>query len=66
MKEYHFKYQNNKGGLYFLLAIFGGFLTIPPSVFLLEYILDFLDHHPVDYFFDGLWSLEVSQNIQGQ
>ena len=38
MNEYHFKYQNNKGGLYFLLAIFGGFLTIPPSVFLLDYI----------------------------
>jgi len=38
MNEYHFKYQNNKGGKYFLLAIFGGFLTIPPSVFLLDYI----------------------------
>src|SRR5690606_24402865 len=38
MNEYHFKYQNNKGGLYFLLAIFGGFLTIPPSVVLLDYI----------------------------
>lgn len=38
MREYHFKYQNTKGGKYFLLAIFGGFLTIPPSVFLLDYI----------------------------
>src|SRR5690606_42019582 len=38
MEEYHFKYQNNKGGKYFLLAIFGGVLTIPPSVFLLDYI----------------------------
>ncbi len=38
MNEYHFKYQNSKGGKYFLLAIFGGMLTIPPSVFLLDYI----------------------------
>lgn len=38
MKEYHFKYQNNKGGKYFLLAIFGGVLTIPPSIFLLDYM----------------------------
>ena len=38
MNEYHFKYQNTKGGKYFLLAIFGGMLTIPPSVFLLDYI----------------------------
>lgn len=38
MEEYHFKYQNNKGGKYFLLAIFGGVLTIPPSIFLLDYI----------------------------
>src|SRR5690606_6276432 len=38
MNEYHFKYQNTKGGKYFLLAIFGGMLTIQPSVFLLDYI----------------------------
>ena len=38
MNEYHFKYQNNKGGKYFLLAIFGGFPIIPPSIFLLDYI----------------------------
>ena len=38
MNEYHFKYKNNKGGKYFLLAIFGGFPIIPPSIFLLDYI----------------------------
>jgi len=38
MEEYHFKYQNTKGGKYFLLGIFGSFLTIPPSIFLLDYV----------------------------
>lgn len=38
MKEYHFKYQNAKGGLYFILAIFGPFLIVLPSIFLLDSI----------------------------
>lgn len=39
MNEYHFKYQNNKGGLYFLLAIFGApLLIVFPGIFLLDYI----------------------------
>src|SRR5690606_29092466 len=39
MEEYHFKYQNNKGGLYFLMAFLGApFLIIFPGIFLLDYI----------------------------
>ena len=39
MREYHFKYQNNNGGLYVLLAIFViPFLTIFSSFFLLDYV----------------------------
>src|SRR5690606_36521483 len=39
MNEYHFKYQNNKGGKYFLLAIFGApFRIVFPGIFLLDYI----------------------------
>ncbi|RQP14033.1 MAG: hypothetical protein EAS52_18320, partial [Parapedobacter sp.] len=39
MNEYHFKYQNTKGGLYFLMAFLGTpFLIIFPSIFLLDYI----------------------------
>ncbi|MGV3761643.1 hypothetical protein [Parapedobacter sp.] len=42
MTTYHFKYQNNKGGKYFLLAIFGPFLTIFPSIFLFDFVTGFL------------------------
>src|SRR5690606_36467514 len=39
MNEYHFKYQNSKGGLYFLMAFLGApFLIIFPIIFLLDYI----------------------------
>jgi len=38
MNEYNFKYQNNKGGLYFLSAILVPFLIILPSIFLLDYV----------------------------
>lgn len=38
MNEYHFKYQNNKGGLYFLSAILVPFLILLPSIFLLDYV----------------------------
>ncbi len=39
MKEFTFKYQNSKGGVYFLLAFFGvPFGILFPSIFLLDYI----------------------------
>src|SRR5690606_13054444 len=38
MNEYNFKYQNNKGGLYFLSAILAPFLILFPSAFLTDYV----------------------------